>query len=320
VRLLRITGLDLNVFEFDWDLTWACFFMNSQGKVYGRYGGRDARGADTRNTLAGLRYAMRAALEAHGRDPNVRPETRAAQALHIETLPAARFYRNGCIHCHQAKEILREERKNAGTWNRDELWTYPLPENIGVTLDLDRGNVVRAVAEKSPAQRVGIQTGDMLQRLNGIPVSSFADAQYALHKAPAKGSIEVAWLRERETRSGKLDLEKGWKKTNITWRPSLLDLLPSLPLFGDDLTPKEKKALGLSEKRLAFRQDNPVHSQARAAGVQEKDVIIGIDDLKMEMTMEDFLGYIRRNHLIGDRVTLNIVRAGKRIDLPMKLK
>src|SRR5262249_56460368 len=99
-----------------------------------------------------------------------------------------------------------------------------------------------------------------------------------------------------------------------------LDLLPSIRLYGSDLSAKEKKALGLSDKRLAFRQEKPVHSEAQAVGVRENDVILGIDNQPLEMSMLEFLGHVRRNYLIGDRITLNIVRDGKRLDLPMQLK
>ena len=117
-----------------------------------------------------------------------------------------------------------------------------------------------------------------------------------------------------------LSLAPGWRKTNLTWRPSLLDILPSLPLFGDDLTAQEKKALGLPEKRLAFRQDKPVHSSLKAAGVQPDDIVIGLNQQPLEMTLEEFLAYVRRNYLVGDAVTLNVVRNGKRLDLPMTLR
>ena len=41
VRLTRIDNQDLNLFEFDYDLTFMVFFLNAEGKVYARYGGRD---------------------------------------------------------------------------------------------------------------------------------------------------------------------------------------------------------------------------------------------------------------------------------------
>ena len=70
-------GVDLNIFDFDYDLTWAAFFLNAKEHIYGRYGGRDAGSADGRLSLAGLRYALRAALAAHRPES---PEPPAAQA------------------------------------------------------------------------------------------------------------------------------------------------------------------------------------------------------------------------------------------------
>src|SRR5262249_25916769 len=106
----------------------------------------------------------------------------------------------------------------------------------------------------------------------------------------------------------------------LTWRPSMLALLPSLSLSGDDLTAAEKKALGLEVKRTAFRQEKFIHREAKAAGVQAGDIIIGIDNQVHELPMLEFFGHVRRNYLVGDKVMLNIIRKDKRIDLPMTLK
>ena len=40
VRLTRIDGEDLNLFEFDYDLTFMVFFLSADQKVYARYGSR----------------------------------------------------------------------------------------------------------------------------------------------------------------------------------------------------------------------------------------------------------------------------------------
>ena len=319
VRLLQITGADLNIFDFDHDLTWAGFFMNADGLVYGRFGGRDAKGADTRNSLLGLRFAMESALESHRLHSREKPAL--AAPTYVENYPSVRkVVRNGCIHCHQVKEIRRQEDKDAGTWKRESVWVYPLPENVGISLDPDRGNLVRAVLADSPAERAGLAAGDTIQVLNGRTVFSFADLQYALHYAPIEGEVAISWTRAGQARSAHLQLAPDWRKTNLTWRPSMLDLLPSLTVFGYDMTAKEKESLGLGEKQLAFRQVAPVHSEAQAIGVREGDIILGVDNLKMEMNVAKFLGYVRQNYLVGDRVTLNVLRDGKRVDLPTKLR
>ena len=119
---------------------------------------------------------------------------------------------------------------------------------------------------------------------------------------------------------GTLDLVEDWRKTNLTWRPSVLDLLPSLPLYGTELTAAEKQALGLAEARLAFRQQDKVPRDALAAGIRAGDVITGLGGKMPAMTLEEFLAHVRRNYLVGDRVTVNVVRDGKRVDVPMVLR
>jgi hypothetical protein len=320
VRLDKITGVDLRLFEFDYDLTWMGFFLNAEEKVYGRYGGRDAKSADGHLSLPGLRFALEAALAAHRKDSKVKPDALPGQSLLVEEYPAAKKRRDkGCIHCHQVTEFRRFDAREAGTFRREDLWVYPLPENVGLVLDNDQGNKVRSVAPGSAAARGGLRAGDLLQTLNGVAVASFADAQHGLNRAPGKGDIEVRWKRDGESLTAKIVLVEGWRKTNWTWRTSMLEILPSLSLFGDDLTREEKKALGLSEKRLAFRQDKTLGAQVKMAGVQAGDIIIGIDDLELEMTMLGFLAHVRQSYLVGDKITINVIRDGKRVNLPLRL-
>ncbi len=313
-----MAGANLNLFEFDYDLTWAAFFLSGDEQIYGRFGGRDASGADSRNTLPGLRYAMNAALEAH-KTVAGRPAPNAEKPFRVEDYAVARRAR-GCVHCHQVWEYRRDSLKSSGAWNRDEIWVYPLPENVGLTLDKVRGDLIKSVKSSSPAERVGIKPGDRLRTLNGFSVASFADAQFALHKSPKKGAISVAWEHDGKRTDGTLELAEGWRKTNVTWRTSMLGLIPSTSLTGDDLTPAQKKALGLDEKRLAFKQEQFVHREAKAAGVQPGDIIIGINDQVQNVAMQEFLSCVRQNFLVGDKITINVIRNGKRLDLPMTLK
>jgi serine protease Do len=309
--------VDLRRFEFDYDLTWFCFFLNADGTVYGRYGGRDASDAEARLSLKGLRYALDRALEAHKSPPE--PRRPAGKPVLAEDSPAAARHK-GCIHCHNVNEFRRADAKAAGTWDRDSVWVYPLPENVGMTLDLDAGDRVRAVAPRSTAEQAGLKPDDRLTRLNGYPVASFADASYALHKAPAKGSIPVTWVRNGTESSGTLDLATGWRKTNLTWRPSMLDILPSVPFAGDDLIADDKKKLGLSARRAAFRQDDKVHSTLADAGLRAGDVIVGFDGAAVDGGMRDLLGYVRRNYLVGETVTVDVLRDGKQVRIQLKLK
>src|SRR5205823_6127033 len=153
----------------------------------------------------GLRHALDAALTSHRREP---PGPRAGAARNVRTVEqypaAARLSPGACIHCHHVYDFRREALRAAGKWSLDEVWVYPLPENVGLTLDRDWGDRVRAVAAGSAAARLGRAAGDTLRSVNGLPVASFADLQYALHRAPARGSVPVAWERAGKSHTGRL--------------------------------------------------------------------------------------------------------------------
>ncbi len=319
LRLTRMRGVDLDLFDFDYDLTWMAFFLGGDGRVLGRYGGRDADSPEGRVSLAGLRYAMAAALEAHQRGAGTPPPPTKAPRTAEQFAAAARLPQTACIRCHQVYDLRRESLRMSGKWSLDELWVYPPPENVGLTLEVDRGDVVARVAPGSAAARLGLAKSDRLLTVGGRPVASYGDVQYALHKAPAKGTVEVRWRRDGEERGGELALAEGWRKSDVSWRWSLRGVEPSPWVQGDDLEPEEKKELGLPPKRLAFRQGPFVSAPARQAGVRQNDLILGIDGKELEMTERQFALYVRLNYKVGDRVTYNILRRGRRLDVPLQL-
>ncbi len=311
-------GVDLNVFDFDYDLTWAALFLDAEERVLGRYGGRDAASPDTFLSLEGLRHALLAALAAHRRAPAGAPPARPARR--VEEYPAAaRLTERACVHCHQVYDFRREARQDAGLWSRDEVWVHPLPENVGLTLDMGRNDRVRAVAADSPAAHAGLRAGDVLRELGGYRIASVADVQYALHGAPAAGRVSATWTRGGQEFRSELMLTAGWRMTDLSWRPSLRGVGPQPSVFGEDLTPEEKRALGLPASRLAFRQENFVPKQARQAGIRQNDIILGVDGKRLEMTARQFQVYVRLNYNVGDRVIWNLLREGRRLDVPMTL-
>jgi serine protease Do len=334
-------GVNLDVFDFDYDLTWAGFFLNADEQIYGRYGGRDAVSADSRTSLAGLRRAMASALSAHRKATPTRSASEGsrhepslalragigrtepgdiASVRTVDQYPAARRRpANSCIHCHHVYDFRREALQAQDKWSQDQLWVYPFPENVGVTLDVDEGDRIKTVAPGSPADHAGLRAGDRLQLVNGISVASLADVQYGLHRADSFGEVPISWTRDGVAKTGRVNVTEGWKKTDISWRWSLRGLEPTPWVDGEDLPAEEKLRLGLSEKGLAFYQSSFVSAIARQAGIRAGDVIVGIDGKRLEMTERQFAVYVKLNYKVGDRVTYNVLRAGKRLDVPLTL-
>ena len=316
VRRTRIDDADLSLFEFDYDLTFMVFFLSPDEDIYGRYGGRDAQDPDSLQSLAGLRYAATAALSMHHRGKIVR--TARSEPRFIRDLPEARG--KGCVHCHEAKEIAYDRLRKAGKWTPELIWRYPLPNRLGLILRVDRGNEIKQVSPNSSAALTGLRAGDIVRSINDVPIHSIADAQYALDGAAVSGQLDVRWRRGKRDFTGKLELSTGWRKADIGWRASMQSVIPSARVYGRDLTREERAARGLSATELAFWQGYPVSSIAKDAGIREGDVILGFDEAQLDLEAYDFLGYVRRNYLVGDRVKVNVIRGRRRLSIPMVLK
>ena len=169
--------------------------------------------------------------------------------------------RRGCYHCHQVKEVLNADLHRKGKWQRDSAFRYPLPDNLGLFLELHRGNVVAKVASDSPAARAGLKKGDTIKQLNGVPTHSLADVQLGLERCRGRGRLPWSGNGRASRGRARCLCQKGWRKSDVTWRPSMQRLVPSFPLDGNDLKAEEKKTLGLADDALAFRQRPQVHSR-----------------------------------------------------------
>jgi hypothetical protein len=313
--------VDLDLFDFDYDLTWMGFFLDPDGRILGRYGGRDPESPDSRVSLTGLRHAMQKALARHrDRAADTLPPRKTPPRT-VEAFPAARrLAPTACVHCHQVYDLRRESLQSAGKWNLDEVWVYPLPENVGITLAVDEGDRIVQVKANSPAEQTGLRKDDRLTSVNDVPVATFADVQYALHRAPALGKIPLTWERSGKSHKGQLVLPEGWRKTDVSWRWSLRGLDPAPWVGGDDLTVAQKRTLGLAPTRLAFRQGGFVSQVARQAGIRAGDVILGVDGKQLHLTAQQFSAHIRLGYKVGDRVTYNLLRDGKRVDVTLTLR
>ena len=311
-------GIDLSIFDFDYDMQWYALMLTPGGEVLGRFGGRDADTPAKYQTLPALRHSLAAALDRFKSSAVTKSPPR--MKVVAEDYPAAdRRADNACIHCHHVYEFRREYLQSKGQWSLDEVWVYPQPETIGLTLDLNQGDRVFSVQPKSAAAKLGIKAKDRLTRINDMPIAAIADVQYALHKAPKKEDVTLVWQSESQEGRGTIALAENWRQTDISWRWSLKSLAPNPSIIGDDLGPDERKKLGLDARQLAYRHMNFLTPAARHAGLQANDVIVGINDKTMTMSARQFETHIRLSYRVGQEITLNVLRGKERVKLKLKL-
>jgi serine protease Do len=215
VRLTRMNDIDISLFQFDYDLTWVCFFLDGNDRIYSRYGGRDAGHAEGRVSVAGLKHTMEQVLADHSAPATTAPPREPTPAHQVFTRS------RGCMHCHNVWQGLREKARADKAFTRDMLFVYPLPENIGLKLDVIAGNRIREVIPRSPAAHAGMEADDELTKIDATEVRSQGDVMHALHLAPAEGELVLHWRRAGHAHRATLEVTRGWKQTNLAWRASM---------------------------------------------------------------------------------------------------
>jgi hypothetical protein len=233
VRVVQAKGLDLKLFQFDYDQSWCAVFLNADQTIYGRYGTRAGNGpnSETHISLASFRKAMERALELHkgypGNKEQVAGKTAKAADYRLpEEVPGLQdrakgaTTRQNCIHCHMVRENIIRTKWQEKRLTAADVWVYPLPETIGLTMDIDDGLRVKAVTPDSSAAKAGLAAGDELVTLNGQRLISIADIQWVLHTAPEETRLAVTLRRDGKALDKTVVLSGTWKEGDISWRAS----------------------------------------------------------------------------------------------------
>jgi hypothetical protein len=334
VRVIQTKGLDLRLFQFDYDQSWCAFFFNADRVIYGRYGTRAGSGpdSDTYLNVASFRKAAERALELHRGYPGNRDRLAGKTGKEPdypvpETIPGLEARAKGpttrqtCIHCHMIREYTLRAKWEQGRLTPADLWAYPLPDNLGLTLDRADGLRVLAVAAGSPAARAGLEAGDELVTLNGQPLVALADVQWVLHTAPAEGRLAVTLRRAGRTLGKALALAGRWKESDLAWRASswygLRQGLQTKPLSA-----AEKRRRDLAPEALALAVQG-LYGRGKTApekaGLRKGDVIVAIDGKSAARTESQFLADLRLRHGPKDAVKLTVLRDGRRQELTVPL-
>lgn len=298
--------------------------FSADGQALGRFGGRDADTPGKYQTLKGLRFALEHALEQHRKLPVRKVEPRKDEAsaprLPEDYAAARRFPQRSCIHCHHVHEWQRADAQASGAWSKRWEWKYPDPSQIGVSLDLDQQNRITSVAETSWAHKAGLNKGDELVRINGLPVASIADLQFALDRAPHVGAVGIDYRRAGKLHQTSLRLPPLWKQGDVSWRWSLKSLKPDPPFGGDDLTALEKTALGIPPELMAFRVGNFLPRVAQQAGFKVNDVVVGLEDhADSTLSFRQFEAHFRMSYKSGDMPSFQVLRDGKKVAISFRV-
>lgn len=338
VRLVQANSLDLGLFQFDYDMSFAVFFLSADKTVLGRYGTRSAKPkeADKDISLEGLRAAMQASLALHANQEKyadglaMKRGAKPDKATPQEYASLTKFkpqldYRGNlaqsCIHCHQITDAQRVEFRNAGKPLPDKvLFPWPDPSVAGLAFSRDKRATIARVEGDSPAGKAGMRTGDEIVSLAGQPIISVADVQWVLHEAADTASIEAVVRRAGKTADLELELPQDWRRaSDISWRTSSWDLRRMGA--GGMLLEREPDAnpgkLSLRAKHVGQYNE---HAVAKRAGVLKGDLLVEFDGVDDDWTESQLFTYAMQKRKRGDVVPIKVKRGGKILQMEIKMQ
>lgn len=345
VRVPRTNGLDLSLFQFDYDQSWAAFLLNADLAVYGRYGTRTHRTESADDmSLASFAKAMEGALALHAAWPANREalagKRGAAQEFEApEAIPQfqGKFrpfldwdgqVAKSCIHCHMVGEGLRRSYRDAGRPIPERLlFPYPHPRVLGLDLDPAERARVRSVTAGSSAEKDGFRAGDDVAALAGQPILSIADVQWVLHQAGDAKSVDAEVLRDGKPVRVALSLPAGWRRRgDLAWRTSSWDLrrMTTGGMKLEEATDDERKAAGLAADALALRAAHVGqygdHAVAKRAGFRKGDLIVAFGAETSRRSEAELMTRLVGSTKRGDTLTVKILRDGKPMELPLTMQ
>jgi S1-C subfamily serine protease len=232
-----------------------------------------------------------------------------------------------CIHCHQIREAERLVYRSAGKpIPHRVLFPYPDPYVLGLMMDPKKMATVKQVDPGSIAERAGLKVGDEIVKLADQPLLSIADLQWVLHNAPPTGKLAADVRRGGQPLELMLDLPRGWRRGNLSWRATTWDLrrmgLGGMQL--QELTDQERAALGLKKDAMALLirhlGEYGEHAVAKRAGLEKGDILVAFDGRSGRMTETDLIAYTTQQKRPDDEVDVTVLRKGERKNLRYALQ
>ncbi|MGK0185874.1 MAG: serine protease Do [Verrucomicrobiales bacterium] len=330
VRIININNVDLSVYPFDFDLTMAVLLANADGSVYHGYGGRTHLSP---MNMASLVEIMQKGLETHANyekapSPPERKQLQYLPETVNKQLSGIMQPVSGCYHCHYAREASQLLTLKAGEWTPDQFWIYPLPERIGIVVDQEKQYRVKNVIPGSAASSEGLQSGDLLQTLNGKKILTKYDIQSVLDKSDG-GAVALPYslLRNDTPVNGQLALDAGWKvgdPKDYSWRVEnpftahMIKFLPTPGFIGDRLSATELQSLSLPKDRFALRVTK-LNFGPHQAGIRLGDVILSAGGKSDFQTNRDFYAWCELMRREGRDIKMQVRREGDDMGMMVSL-
>lgn len=322
VRIPRMDNVDLGLFDYDRYNALYFFILNADERIYMRYGGRDSVSQDSYLNLSSLELALQKGLELHAEDQQgklphaARPKPVSAREMPL--LVERTFAKGNCVECHLIGDFQNVQKELDGTLDKvRDMYRSPDVKTIGIYLDVPNGLAVKDA--QGPAQSAGMKPGDRIAALNGTLVWTFGDLQYDYDKVPRSSKqVQVTVVRDGQPVELSIALPLRWWWTDIRYRQLTID--PRVYFESRPLTEAEKREHGLDPEGFAsmVKHVDGFAQTMNSHDLRMGDIVFAVDGVQRDEFANTAEFFIKLRKAAGASVKLDVIRDGKRIQMPLK--
>jgi len=179
----------------------------------------------------------------------------------------------------------------------------------------EKGALVADVSPGGPAEKAGIQRGDVIITFNGKEIKEMNELPYVVASTPVGKSVNVEVLRKGQKKTFEVKIAELKEEKEA---PVVTEAKPRLGMTVEDLTPELAKSFGLSDTKGVVVTQVEDGSSAADAGLRPGDVILEIDQSPVK-DVKDF-GRKIESYKAGDTVLILAKRRGATVFLTLKVR
>jgi serine protease Do len=219
------------------------------------------------------------------------------------------------IPINMAKDLLPQLKKGKVVRGWLGVLIQKITPELKDKLDLkdEKGALVADVVSGGPAEKAGIERGDVIVSFDGKEIGEMSELPYVVASTPVGKTVTVEVIRKGQKKA--LRVEVGELKEE--GEPTAVDEAePNLGLTLKEITPELARNFRLSETSGLVVVKVEANSPAAEAGVAPGDIILEVDQSSVE-TLGEFNKKMS-SYKAGDTVLLLINRRGSTLYITLK--
>jgi len=182
-----------------------------------------------------------------------------------------------------------------------------------LSLKNDKGALVADVTAGGPADKAGIERGDVIVSFDGKEIEEMNDLPFVVASTPVGKTVTVELIRKGRIKSVKVKLGELKEEKDSE---AVSEAKPNLGMTVEEISPELARNFGLSETSGLIVVQVEEGSPAAESGIKPGDIILELD----QVSMKDLAQFEKKiaTYKAGDTILVLLKRRGATLYLALK--